>query len=85
MTLEIVALVAFIAFITSGASLWAFGYTLHNHKRRIVEISNRLNYLEIGMHYHDLLPMPWETDDLCSRDTKSLKQEGNVVYLQKEE
>jgi len=42
--------------------------------------------LEVGMSYHELLPMPWEMEDLDDDEqTKNFKHEGNVVYLQKDE
>ena len=86
MTIELVLFVALAALISSAASLWAFGYALHSQKQRILEMYNRLNYLEVGMNYHELLPMPWETDDMYDdEDNKAFKHEGNVVYLQKEE
>ena len=64
-------------------SLCVFSYILHTHKQRILSLYDRLNYLEVGMHYHELIPLPWEMDDF--EEIKSFKQEGNVVYLQKEE
>lgn len=87
MPLELLLFAAALAFVINGLSLWAFGYVLHNHKHRILEINNRLNYLETGMAYHDLVPMPWEIDDLDKHyeQINTFKQEGNVVYLQKEE
>jgi|ETNvirnome_2_300_1030623.scaffolds.fasta_scaffold00555_14 hypothetical protein len=87
MTIEIVLLVLIVALISSGASIWAFGYVLHGHKQRILEMYGRLNYLEVGMHYHELIPLPWELED-PKRDpskTKYFKHEGNVVYLQSED
>ena len=86
-TIELVLLVSIVAFVTSITSLGAYSYILNNHKLKILEIYNRLNYLEAGMHYHGLTPRPWELEDIENYlvKTKNFKQEGNVVYLQKEE
>jgi hypothetical protein len=87
MTLELILFAVITSLLINGLSLWAFGYALRSHKHRILEMNTRLNYLETGMAYHDLIPMPWEIDDLDKHyeQINSFKQEGNVVYLQKEE
>ncbi len=86
MSLELILFISLVALVSNVASLWAFGYVLHGHKQRILEIYNRINYLEVGMSYHELLPMPWEMEDLDDDEqTKNFKHEGNVVYLQKDE
>jgi len=87
MTLEIILFVAIVALVSSAASIWAFGYVMRGHKQRIIEMYGRLNYLEVGMHYHQLIPLPWELGELenDSSKTKYLKHEGNVVYLQSED
>ena len=87
MTLEIVLFVAILAFVSSVASIWAFGYTLQSHKKRILEMYSRLDYVEVGLAYHGLTPLPWEAEDLdeYTEEIKSFKQEGNVVYLEQKE
>jgi len=85
MTIELVLFTSLAALVSSIVSLWVFGYILHTHKRRILELYSRINYLEIGMSYHNLIPMAWESNDETDDEIKAFKQEGNIVYLQKEE
>ena len=87
MTLEIILFIAIAAFISNIISLWAFGYAVRSHKHRILEMYNRLNYLEVSMSYHELIPLPWEMDEFTDSpdERKSFKHEGNVVYLQQED
>jgi len=56
----------------------------HQHQEIMRRVFARLNYMEIGMHHHQLIPLPWEAQDLPSGDTetKNFKHQGNVVYLQ---
>ena len=83
MALELILLTAIIAMVSSIVSLWAVGRTLKNHKQRIIALRNRLTYVEMGMSYHELIPLPWELEEFDK--TKDFKQEGNIVYLHKEE
>ena len=88
MTIEPILFVcAIIALVSSFVSLWAFARALKSHKQRIIELQTRLNYLEVAAAYHDLVPLPWEMEDFDKHynEIKTFKQEGNVVYLQKEE
>ena len=82
-TVELILFISASSLICSIASCWAFGRALHAHKQRILTLYNRLNYLEVSMHHHGLIPLPWEVDDF--EKIKSFKQEGNVVYLQNKE
>lgn len=84
MTIELVLLVSIVAVVSSVASIWAFSYVLHRHKQRIIEIYGRLNYLEAGMHHHQLIPLPWELEESRTETSKikCFKHKGNVVYLQ---
>ena len=87
MSIELVLFISITATAICGVSMWAFGHALHTHKKEILALRTRLNYLEGGMHHHGLLPLPWEVDDLESyfKKTKSFKQEGNIIYLQPED
>jgi len=42
--------------------------------------------MEMALNYHDLIPMPWEFEELNKIDNEknSFKREGNIVYLQQE-
>jgi|3_EtaG_2_1085321.scaffolds.fasta_scaffold67971_3 hypothetical protein len=83
MVLELILLAAIIAIVSSLVSMWALGRGLQNHKQRIIALRNRLTYVEMGMSHHDLIPLPWELEEF--EKTKAFKQEGNIVYLHKEE
>jgi hypothetical protein len=83
MSLELILLAAIMGMVSSIVSLWAFGHALKSHKHRIVALQNRLTYMEMGMSYHELIPLPWELEKF--EKTKAFKQEGNIVYLYKEE
>ena len=68
-------------------SLWAIGRVKNDQLAIFRRAWDRLNYLEVGMSHHGLIPMPWEVEDIeeIVEEIKSFKQEGNVVYLQDKE
>ena len=68
-------------------SLWAIMRVKNDQIETYRRAQARLNYLEVGMSFHGLIPMPWEVEEIeeIVDEIKSFKQEGNVVYLQKEE
>ena len=84
---ELILCGAAVAIVSSGLSLWAFNSILRSYKEALLHLRNRLNYLETGMAFHELIPMPWELDDLDQHYDRinTFKQEGNVVYLQNDE
>tara|TARA_B100000029_G_scaffold311698_1_gene304207 strand:- start:60355 stop:60609 length:255 start_codon:yes stop_codon:yes gene_type:complete len=84
MTLELTIFALIVGAVTSVLNLWAFSTVLKTHKMRIITLYNRLNYLEMVMVHHDLLPLPWEVEDIETEERKSFKRDGNVVYLQEE-
>tara|TARA_R100000808_G_C2107055_1_gene122323 strand:+ start:216 stop:479 length:264 start_codon:yes stop_codon:yes gene_type:complete len=87
MTVEFVLFIAILGFFFNCMTLW--GITrIRDHQEEInLRIWKRLNYLEVGMSHHGLIPMPWEVEDIedIVEEIKTFKQEGNVVYLQNEE
>jgi len=87
MTIELVLFISLVGILFNIISLWAITKMRDDQLKIISSIWDRLNYLEVGMSYHGMLPMPWEVEDVEEyvEDIKSFKQEGNVVYLQKEE
>ena len=87
MTLELVLFVAIIGISFNIISFWAISRMRDDQLHVIKRVWDRLNYLEVGMSYHGMLPMPWEVEDLEEHveEIKAFKQKGNVVYLQKEE
>ena len=50
-------------------------------RRELKKIAMRISYIEMALHHHDIIPLPWETEEFENQQTKSLKKEGNVVYL----
>jgi len=69
------------------AILWGVTKIRNNQEEINLHIWKRLNYLEVGMSHHGLIPMPWEVEDMedIVDEIKAFKQEGNVVYLQRED
>ena len=87
MSIELVLFVSLLAILLNIGSLWAFT-KFRDHQLKIAERAwDRLNYLEVGMSYHGMIPMPWELEDLEHHveGIKTFKQKGNVVYLQEED
>ncbi len=52
----------------------------HLHKE-LKKIAMRISYVEMALHHHEIIPLPWEMEEFENRETKGLKKEGNVVYL----
>jgi|2_EtaG_2_1085320.scaffolds.fasta_scaffold04553_8 hypothetical protein len=87
MTAELATYTALIALFINVISLWAINRIRSDQIRIIKMIFKRLKYVETVLSHYDMIPLPWETEDLSNdhKATKKLKQEGNVVYLKKEE
>jgi len=87
MSIEIVFVISATAFLLNVITLWAVGKGTSIHREATQRLWSRIHYLEMAMAYHDLVPMPWEMEDFDEHyeEIKKFKQEGNVVYLQKEE
>ena len=86
MTIELVLFISIVGIIFNMISLWAITRLRNDQLEVIQRVWNRINYLEVGMSYHGMIPMPWEVDDIEDMvdEIKTFKQEGNVVYLQQE-
>jgi len=53
---------------------------------RIHHLENRLNYHEVALAHNDIIPMPWEIEELEQIEKNlNIKKEGNVVYINREE
>jgi predicted aldo/keto reductase-like oxidoreductase len=87
MTIELIFLIAAMGIIFNIISLWAIMRVKNDQIETYRRAQARLNYLEVGMSFHGLIPMPWEVEEIeeIVDEIKSFKQEENVVYLQKEE
>ncbi len=86
MTVEFVLFIAILGFFFNGIVLWCV-FRFRTHQEQINGHSwRRLNYLEVAMSHHGFIPMPWEVEEMedIVDEINSFKQEGNVVYLQKE-
>ena len=68
-------------------TLWALAKVQKHQEKINSNVWKRLNYVEVGMSHHGLIPMPWEVEDIeeIVEEIKTFREEGNVVYLQKEE
>ncbi len=68
-------------------TLWALTKIQKYQEKINSNVWRRLNYLEVGMSHHGLIPMPWEVEEIeeIVEEIKTFREEGNVVYLQKEE
>tara|TARA_Y100000310_G_scaffold34340_1_gene32524 strand:+ start:201 stop:470 length:270 start_codon:yes stop_codon:yes gene_type:complete len=86
MTIELVLFISIVGILFNMISLWAITRLRNDQLEVIQRVWNRINYLEVGMSYHGMIPMPWEVDDIEDMvdEIKTFKQEGNVVYLQQE-
>ena len=87
MTVELAIFIAMVAMLFNVIALWAVNRVRSDQLRIVKRVWNKLNHIEVTLSYNGLLPMPWEIDDLEEHveEIKSFKQEGNVVYLQKED
>ena len=86
MTIELVLVISIVGILFNMISLWAITRVKNDQLEVIQRVWNRINYLEVGMSYHGMIPMPWEVEDVDELvdEIKTFKQEGNVVYLQQE-
>ena len=87
MTIELAIFISTISFLFNTITIWAIGRMSHTQRAASNRLWHRIHYLEVSLAYHELVPMPWELDDLDEHyeEIKGFKREGNVVYLQKEE
>jgi hypothetical protein len=86
MLVELALFISFLAIGLNFISFWAI-MRIRNEQREVSKRAwDRLNYLEVGMSYHGMIPMPWEIEEVeeLVEEIKSYKHEGNVVYLQKD-
>ncbi len=87
MTVELVLFIAILGFFFNVITLWALTKIQKYQEKINSNVWRRLNYLEVGMSHHGLIPMPWEVEEIeeIVEEIKTFREEGNVVYLQKEE
>tara|TARA_R110000824_G_scaffold237944_3_gene426717 strand:+ start:663 stop:926 length:264 start_codon:yes stop_codon:yes gene_type:complete len=87
MIIELATYTAFVALSINIISLWAINRMRSDQVRITKTIFKRLKYVETILSHYDMIPLPWEIKDFnnAGETTKYFKQEGNVVYLKKEE
>jgi hypothetical protein len=52
---------------------------------RIHHLETRLNYHEVALAHNEIVPMPWEIEELEELEKElNIKKEGNVVYIHKD-
>ena len=64
MTIELVLFISIVGILFNIISLWAITRLRNDQLEVIQRVWNRINYLEVGMSYHGMIPMPWEVDDI---------------------
>ena len=86
MTVELAIFVSVTSLIFNTIAIWAIGRMSQRQREVTSRLWSRLNYLEVGMSHHHMIPLPWEMEEFeeTFEETKTFKQEGNVVYLQEE-
>tara|TARA_Y100000296_G_scaffold79528_1_gene103617 strand:- start:1602 stop:1877 length:276 start_codon:yes stop_codon:yes gene_type:complete len=87
MIAELAIYVALVALLINLVSLWAVNRVRSDQIKIVKNLSGRLSHIETILSHYEMMPLPWEIESpLSSHDTtKKFKQEGNVVYLEKEE
>jgi predicted membrane-bound mannosyltransferase len=81
-------IIACVALISSTMLIWIYKTVLDENQKAMKKIWSRIQYIEVAMSYHDMIPLPWEIDDLNKQyteieKTRELKRDGNIVYLDK--
>ena len=80
-------IIFFVAIGFNVVSFWAIARIKDNQLLITKRIWDRLNYLEMAISYHDMIPLPWEIEEMNNNHKKDnkFKKEGNVVYIGEEE
>ena len=84
MTAELAIFISITAMLFNLINIWAFTRLKRDQEEIAKRLFARINYLEIGMSYHEMIPLPWELDAAAeqNRESKRFKRQGNVVYLE---
>ena len=76
----------FFHFIFFGIFLVYLRQRLVHVYGRLFDIDNRLNYHAVALAENEILPMPWELDELEEIQKKvKFDKEDNVVYIARTE
>ena len=66
----------------SIAGIFLLKRDLHDVRAGFHHINSRLNYHAVALAHNDIIPMPWEIEELEEIEKKmNIEKEGNVVYL----
>ena len=80
---EAALIIGCAALILNFLVTWTYK-AMHAHQQQeMKKLLMRVNYLEVSLHYHELIPLPREMEEIEKRETSNFKQEGNVIYLKK--
>ena len=79
--IELGLLLACISLGLSFITIMVYKTFQNYHQQELKKMTMRVNYLEVALYHHDIIPLPWEIEEFENRQTKDLKKEGNVVYL----
>ncbi len=53
---------------------------------RFHHLETRLNYHEVALAHNEIVPMPWEIEELEELEKElNIEKEGNVVYINRAE
>ena len=74
-------LMACMSLLLSGICIMVYKSFQDDYQRKLKKMNIRINYLELVLHHHGLTPLSWEMEELHEQQSKSLKKEGNVIYL----
>ncbi len=87
MTAELALYAALVALLINLIGLWGVNRMRSDQLRIVNNIFHRLQYLEIVLSHYEMIPLPWEMEDLDdpTAENKNFKHDGNVVYLQEKE
>ena len=88
-------IIACSAFMMSAILMLVYKNIFHEQRKAMEKVWSSVYYLETALSYHDMLPLPWEMEDLperwadapCTEGEKirNLKRDGNVVFLDENE
>ena len=86
--LDIIIIIGGSAFIISAIGAVLNTKLLTENRQLRARLWSRMHYIEMAMSYHNIIPLPWEEEDLLEdkkEPAKRYKQEGNIVFLEKGE
>ena len=65
---ELVLFAAIVSLVTSTVALWLLNNNHRTNREMVEKLWRRIHYMEMALNYHDLIPMPWEVEELNKID-----------------